>query len=249
MKILIVEDEMSIALEIEMLIDELEHQLIGIVDNSEEALALVLKNTPNLVLMDIGIDGKYSGLEVAEKIKHLPVAVLFISSYNSQEMFERAKLTNFVGYLTKPINRISIQGAIEMAYKYLNDKNHLLSDTQQIATNLADNDLSKEDIFISRFKNIIFENLANSDLSVSGIARKMGISRMQLHRKITGLVNQPPSDFIKTIRLEMAYKLLKEQELNISEIAYQTGFSTPFHFSRVFKNKYGIPPSKVKKIK
>lgn len=239
-KILIVEDEMSTALELEMLVEELEYELIGLVDNGEEALTMVFEKSPHLIMMDISIKGKYSGLEVAEKISHLPVAILFITSYDSQEVFDRAKLTNFAGYLTKPVNKLSIQGAVEMAIKFLNYSHPIRSASINPTS-------KKEDIFIIRFKKLIFDNLEHSDLSVGEIAKDMGISRMQLHRKIKALTNQTTSEFIKNIRLNVAYKLLEEKELNISEIAYQTGFSHPNHFSRIFKNKYGIAPSKVKK--
>lgn len=121
LKILVVEDEMSFALELEMLIEEIGYQLVGVVDNAEEAFAKVLEIPPDLIVMDINIKGKFNGIEIAEKIKHLPIAFLFITSNRTKEMFERAKATNFAGYLVKPIDKFSIQAAIEVAVKTLDN--------------------------------------------------------------------------------------------------------------------------------
>jgi len=249
MQILIVEDDMSIALDLEMLIDELGYELLGLVDNAEAALAIALEKLPDLILMDISIKGKYSGLEVAEKIKHLPIVILFITSHQTEEVFQRAKLTNFAGYLTKPITKVSIIGAIEMANKFLNNSNSPSSPTAYPTTKLSDNNspYEKEDIFITRLKRYLLNNLNNSDLSVEEIAENMGISRMQLHRKIKALTNYSTSKYIQHIRLENALKLLEEQKLNISEIAYRVGFRNPNHFSRLFKEKYGDTPSNLMK--
>jgi len=240
-KILIVEDEMSIALELEMLIDELDYELIDIIDNAEEALTIILEKSPDLILMDIGIKGKYSGIEVAEKIKHLPIAILFITNYHSKEIFQRAKSTNFAGYLTKPISKISVQSAIEIALRLRSNYTNALPQESYSAKNSPP--FEKESIFILRLKKYILDNLSDSALNGEQIAKKMRISRMQLHRKIKALTNYSISTYIQSVRLEEAYKLLEKQEKNISEIAYETGFSSPNHFSRLFKNKYGKAPS------
>ena len=247
-KILIVEDEMSIALELEMIIDELGYQLIGVVDNAEETIVIASEKSPDLILMDIGIKGEYTGLEVAEKINHLPIAILFITSYHSQEMFQRAKATNFTGYLTKPISKFSLQGAIEMAIRFLsNYKKNLSGQASENGISINDASFEKEDIFITRLKNHIINNLNNPDLKLERIALNMGMSRMQLHRKIKTLTNYSAAKYILNIRLEIAFKLLKEKELNISEVAYQVGFNNPNHFSRVFREKYGQTPSYMRK--
>jgi len=228
---------MSIALELEMLIEELGYQLISIIDNAEEALTVAREQSPDLILMDIGIKGRYSGLEVAEKIKYLPIAILFITSYQTQEIFQRAKLTNFAGYVTKPITKVAIQGAIEMAIRFLNKDNSNFSKKSNQPT------FEKENVFIARLKAQILNNLADSDLKTEEIARKMGISRMQLYRHLKQLTNTTTSKYIQNIRLEKAFELLEEQKWNVTEVAYHVGFRNPNHFSRLFKEKYGQSPS------
>jgi len=148
LKILIVEDEMSFALDLEILVEELGYELIGITDNSEEVLAKILEQSPDLILMDISIKGKYSGIEIAEKIKHLPIAILFITSHKNKEIFDRAKSTNFAGYLVKPVDQFSIQAAIEMAVKTLkNFEVPSLTKAKQLATHSAHFFLKKQGTF------------------------------------------------------------------------------------------------------
>ena len=92
----------------------------------------------------------------------------------------------------------------------------------------------------------IQKNLNSTDLNGEVIGKSFGMSRMQLHRKIKALTRQPVSDIIRNERLKKAVQLLQEQQLNVSEVAYQTGFNSPSHFSRLFKAKYGKAPSEFK---
>lgn len=115
--ILIVEDDLPFAIELEMLVEELGYQVKGRIDNSAEALEAILLDPPDLVLMDINIKGRQTGLEVAEKVKDQEVPFLFISSIKDKDIYERSRATNFIGYLVKPISQYSLQTAIELAVK------------------------------------------------------------------------------------------------------------------------------------
>ncbi len=115
--VLIVEDDLSFAIELDMLIQEIGYQVKGRVDNSAEALEMLLLDPPDLVLMDIQIKGRQSGIEVAERIKDKEIPILFISSMEEKGTYERARATNFVGYLVKPVSKFSIRTAIELAIK------------------------------------------------------------------------------------------------------------------------------------
>jgi len=102
----------------------------------------------------------------------------------------------------------------------------------------------KEDNLIDELKVFVLENINEFSLNGEAIGKQFGMSRMQVHRKIKSLTSLTTSEYIRTIRLERAAELLEDEELNVSEIAYKTGFSSPSHFSRVFKKKYGKAPSK-----
>lgn len=116
-RILIVEDNELFATRIEIQLTELGYEIAGMTDNSEDALHLVLSEMPDLIIMDINIQGKSDGVSVAEKIKKLKIPVLFITSNKEKDFYERAKKTPFIGYLIKPFDEITLQSAIEFGLK------------------------------------------------------------------------------------------------------------------------------------
>lgn len=120
--ILIVEDDFSFALELEILVKDIGYKLLDSVDNSAEALELIYADQPDLILMDIDIKGKLSGVEIAEKIQHLDIPILFITSVKQVDSYNRAKETNFIGYMVKPVEEYSLRSAIELAIKNLSHK-------------------------------------------------------------------------------------------------------------------------------
>ncbi len=103
-----------------------------------------------------------------------------------------------------------------------------------------------DNIFLKKLNDIIHENLSDSTLNVAMICKALGMSRIQVYRKVKSLLDCGVNDYIKTVRLDKAKTLLSEKNnLSISEIAYQTGFSSPAYFSTTFKAKYKISPSEV----
>jgi AraC-like DNA-binding protein len=97
--------------------------------------------------------------------------------------------------------------------------------------------------FIEKATALVRGHMSNPEFSVDMLAQKMSVSRMQLHRKLTGLTDRSASDLIRNIRLMHAARLLKEGELNVTEITYEIGISSLSNFSKIFKEKYGVSPS------
>jgi AraC-like DNA-binding protein len=93
---------------------------------------------------------------------------------------------------------------------------------------------------------IIKKNVEDPKFSVEDLADKLGVSRVQLYRKVKAIIGINISDHINNVKLEKAAELLKSNEMNISEIAYSLGFSSPNYFSTAFKNKFGISPKEYK---
>jgi AraC-like DNA-binding protein len=99
---------------------------------------------------------------------------------------------------------------------------------------------SPDERFLKKAIDVIEENMADSDLDIEGFAQKVGVSRMQLYRKLHALTNMTVKEFIRHIRLKRATQLLVQQKLNISEIAYEVGFKDLSHFRKCFKTEYGM---------
>lgn len=115
-KVLIVEDDPLYALELKMLIEELEYELINVVDNSDDVFEVIKKDQPDLILMDIKIKGKLNGIQLAEKLQEEnEIAVIFITSFDDRKFYDEAKVTTHFGYLVKPINKLTLESTIEVA--------------------------------------------------------------------------------------------------------------------------------------
>jgi len=114
LRTLIVEDNPSFALEMEMMIDELGHELLGIVDNSGDALVEIMDKTPDLIIMDIEIKGKLSGTEIAAKINHLNIPIVFATSFTDEKHYLEAKQTDIFAYLIKPVKRFELERTIDL---------------------------------------------------------------------------------------------------------------------------------------
>jgi YesN/AraC family two-component response regulator len=147
-------------------------------------------------------------------------------------------------YLTKPFSPeelvLRIRKLIELRQslqrRYQNQEHEIDKNTESFP---------KEDAFITNLKAFITENIDNSNLTVVEISEHFFMSRVQLYRKLKALTDDSVSVFIRKVRLEVALELIKAKELNLSEIAYQTGFSSPAYFSTAFKQQYGKSPSEI----
>lgn len=105
---------------------------------------------------------------------------------------------------------------------------------------------SAEDLFIEKLRQQIDSNLTNTQFGVEELAKNIGLSRSQLHRKLNATTGQSVSQFIREYRLQLAMSLLKKGELTATEVANQTGFGSATYFNKCFNEYYGFPPGEVK---
>lgn len=123
-KILVVEDDPLYALELKMLVKELDYELVGVVDNSDDVHQILKANKPNLILMDIKINGELNGIELAKTIPQKDkIGVIFMTSFDDQKYFEQAKEIEYLGYLVKPFNKLTLQSTIELATERITEEN------------------------------------------------------------------------------------------------------------------------------
>lgn len=140
--------------------------------------------------------------------------------------------------LKKRINTINLQA---QALKKLKEVESTIE--AQTHPHRILNDIEKENEFIIALKSYITNNLEDLSLNGDSIGKEFGMSRMKLHRKLKETINYSTREYIRSVRLEVAHQLLLQKKHNISEIAYQTGFSSPSYFSRAFKKEFGKVPS------
>lgn len=117
--ILIVEDDLSFAIELDRLVRAIGYQVKGSVDNSEEALEIILMDQPDLVLMNNHIKNRQAGLQIAEQVKNQQIPIILIGEMEESMDYESVKTNNSIGYLNKPVSKFSLQTAIELAMNSL----------------------------------------------------------------------------------------------------------------------------------
>jgi AraC-like DNA-binding protein len=102
--------------------------------------------------------------------------------------------------------------------------------------------LPQEAAFMQKINTLIKVNLENESFDTNALCRSMCMSRTQLFRRMKSLIRQAPANYIRSFRLQRAKELLETSDLTVSEVAYKTGFNTINQFTKIFKNKYSIPP-------
>ena len=113
---------------------------------------------------------------------------------------------------------------------------------------LAQSISQREDAFIFELQGVVQQNLADETFGVAELCRAIGMSRTQLHNKLKALTGRSTSHYIRSIRLhEAKERLAKQPELNITEIAFETGFSNLKYFSKIFAEETGVSPSQYRK--
>ena len=117
--------------------------------------------------------------------------------------------------------------------------------TAQILPENIDLTVDPEQAFLKQIVTIVESELSNEGFSIAALSQKAGISRTHLNRKVKALTGYSPSVFVRTLRLQHAYRLLELKAGNISEIAFRVGIPNLSYFSRCFRDQFGFPPSKL----
>ena len=114
-------------------------------------------------------------------------------------------------------------------------------------------DTGKQEIkmhpFLVNFYDLLEKELGNPDLDMNQICRSLGMSRSQVFKKLKALTGKSASVLVRSFRLSKAKELLTQGELNVSEVAYEVGFTTPNYFTRAFQDEFGVSPSQFSKQK
>lgn len=222
---------------------------IFVADNGKNAISMAFEHVPDLIISDVVLPGA-SGKEIAECLKtdmrtsHIPIILL--TAQNSVEQQINGIRSMADAYITKPFNYDYLLAAVENLIKNRALlKEHFTSDISPAGRLPISKSLDKK--FLSDFSGIVEQNLGNENFNVDDICKAIGISRVQLYRKVKALLGCSISDYILNRRLKKAKYLLNNESYSIAEVTYLVGFSTPNYFSTVFKNKYGCTPSEFKK--
>lgn len=212
--------------------------------DGKQGLEKACREIPKLVICDVMMP-VMDGLEFTRQLKqnmatsHIPVILLTARSLSEQR--EEGYGTGADSYLTKPFSGSVLLSRVDNLLRNRTMLRSLFSGDKK--EEAAEEQLgSRDQTFINRLRDSIRQNMGDSDFTVERLGEEVGLSRVQLYRKVKALTGQTPVDLLKKARLERARLLVEKTDKSISEIAYEVGFTAPSYFNKCFKDEFGVSP-------
>lgn len=213
--------------------------------NGVEAWEIIPTLLPDIIVSDVMMP-EMNGIELCLLVKgdirtsHIPLIMLTARSAEEQKL--EGLESGADDYITKPFNfdilGLRIKKLLTLRQKRLDTfKTQVEINPSEIAIT------SLDEILIKKAIRYVEDNISRCELSVEELSRELGMSRVQLYKKLISLTGKSPIEFIRVIRLKRAAQFLRESQRNVSEIAYQVGFNNPKYFSKYFKQEFGVLPS------
>jgi signal transduction histidine kinase/ligand-binding sensor domain-containing protein/DNA-binding response OmpR family regulator len=241
--LLIVEDNIDICnYIIELLSDEF---AILKAFNGKEGLEVAIEKSPDLIISDVMMP-IMDGIELTHNLKsnvstsHIPVILLTAraSFMHKMEGFE----TGADDYITKPFNESLLRARIKNILKnrnILHEKFHS-GDTNDVGEFVKN---KKDQEFLENLGQFIEKNIDSDNLSVNFVAQELGMSHSVLYKKLKTITGLSLVEYMRDYRLKKAKQLLKTKQFTLNEVCYQVGYSDRKYFSKLFKERFGNPPT------
>ena len=213
---------------------------------------LARESVPDLIISDVMMP-VMDGLTFCGKIKtepltsHIPVILLTARSTEQQQAEGLSQGAD--AYLTKPFSaEVLLAHIASLLANRQKLKEVFAAEKQQpYESHEQEEKLSTPDkMFMDTLRQAILRNMSNTKLKMDDLGADMGISRVQLYRKVKAMTGMSPVELLKEMRLKRAMKLLKATDKTVAEVAYEVGFGTPGYFSSCFKKQYGKYPTDIK---
>jgi len=242
--VLVIDDESEIR---DLLFDILQdHYRVLLAKDGEQSFEILEKQMPDIIICDLIMPGM-NGVDVVRKLKsqevtaHIPI--LFLTSESSVESQIASMETGVDTYVTKPFHTRFLLAAI---HQLLNKRQLLKEYYDSPASSVEKMDgrlvLKADKELIMKLTKIVSDNIDNEHLSLDVMTKEIGISKIQLYRKLKEIKDQTPTEFIRNIRLGYAEKLLRTTSKTVQEIMYSSGFNNKAYFYREFIKQYKKTP-------
>ena len=244
--VLIIDDNQDVRDYVKMLLDE--EYLVIEAANGKEGLKMALKYVPDAIICDVMMP-IMNGMECCRHLKSEPqtshIPVMMLTAYAMDEQKIEGYECGADSYISKPFSaqllKVRLRNLLE---NHLRLKNFF---TDGSSTAEKEEINSMEQDFVDKLRSLINNNLRNSKLNIDDLSDEMGFSRVQFYRKTKSLTGYAPNELVRITRLKLSRKLLTTTDKNISEIAYEVGFSSPSYFSKCYKDYFGESPLDIHK--
>jgi signal transduction histidine kinase/ligand-binding sensor domain-containing protein/DNA-binding response OmpR family regulator len=213
--------------------------------NGKDGLKIAIETLPDIILSDyimpIMDGGEFcKAIKTNEKTSHIPF-ILLTSKQNSNTIADSFEI-GADDYITKPFNvSLLLKRIANILKNRALFKQKFGQVTELIPQEVIQNDT--EEKFYKKIISIIETNMFEPTFDVSELENKLNMSKMQLYRKLKGVSNLAPNEFIRNVRLKKAATIMQNTTLNISEIAFKVGFNDPAYFARCFRKEFGKSPT------
>ena len=239
--VLVIDDNADIRHYVKALLSK-EYRVLDAADGAA-GIRLAMKYVPDVIISDVMMPGM-DGLECCRRLKgelqtcHIPVILLTACSLDEQ------RIQGYDGgadsYISKPFNSQLLLSRIRNLITNHRQLKQFFGDSQSIEKESI-SELDKD--FVTRFKALVGEKMKDPELNVEDLGRDMGMSRVQLYRKLKSLTNYSPNELLRQMRLKKAASLLAASDMTIAEVAYEVGFSSPSYFTKCYKEQFGESPT------
>ncbi|MDD4729824.1 MAG: response regulator, partial [Dysgonamonadaceae bacterium] len=217
--------------------------------DGEEGINAALEHIPDIIITDIMMP-KIDGLELCDTLKtdpatnHIPIIIL--TALNEERDLLAGLKNKADDYVTKPFGA----NILKQKVKNLIDVRNVLSQKYRQEFIIKPFDLlisGGEDTFAKTLKHVIENEITNPDFGVDQFCEVAAMSRAQLYRKLKATVDMSVSEFIRVHRVKLASQLLKNENLNVTDVCYSSGFTDASYFSKSFKEVFKVPPAVYRK--
>lgn len=215
--------------------------------NGVEGLRKIYLYNPDIIITDQMMPGM-DGIELLKRIRndfqisHIPVIML--TARNDEDIKTQAISLGANSYITKPFSKEYLLVRIEQLLK----ERKLFQDRIQQSADSVQQDsyekflANKDTQLLEKIKQVIEDNMDNSDFNIDTIANNIGLSRSAFFKKLKSLTGLAPVDLVKELRLSKSVELIKSTDMSIAEIAFAVGFKDSSYYSKCFRKKYGLTP-------
>ena len=224
--------------------------------NGKDAWDKIIEQRPDIILSDVMMpvmDGNELCRQVKENDETASIPFVMLTARLADEHRKEGLASGADEYITKPfnidmlnlrlrnlLNLVKRSGGAMLQHKEEPVKEKQLNNGRFVLS-------ASDQRFLDQLNTYLQENMCDPDTSVESISEHLGISRVQLYKKLISIKGITPSEYLRSMRIRYAEELMRQGDLNVSEIAYKVGFNNPRYFSKYFQDAYGVTPSQYRK--